>query len=298
MRGPPRCRICYHGAVGLFETGAAAGTGKPPLHRVTPLRDDPAAAWLSRNEKLRIDALAWLVWAAFFVTMFVLWLVGRIVLFLFVTPWYSGRASAVIVIGLGIVIFPALRRTILRMKSGRIAELLRRGANDVAADDWEALAREPEGQVASVLGWVRPRMLLEKPVGGNPAIGLALPCQSTYPGVLEAMHDFELCDEEGRTILVEVAGARTFGVANTALDGRDVQMLLASLEVPTGVTASAWHVHALRDGDPVMVVGFKRTAVDPSEASLRQPGERLALASQPPCPLLIFTIDAERRPSS
>jgi hypothetical protein len=44
-----------------------------------------------------------------------------------------------------------------------------------------------------------------------------------------------------------------------------------------------------------MVVGFKRTVVDPSEASLRQAGERLALGSQAPCPLLVFTIDAERR---
>ena len=28
-----------------------------PLHRMTPLRDDPALAWLSLGEKMRIDAL-------------------------------------------------------------------------------------------------------------------------------------------------------------------------------------------------------------------------------------------------
>lgn len=284
--------------MGLFDGGASAGSVKPPLRRVTPLRDDPAAAWLRPDEQFRIDLLGWFVWTAFFVSMFLLWYIGCVLLYLFITPWYTGRTSAVIVVAIGVAVFPALRRWILRMKSGRIADLLRRGANDVAADDWEALAREPEGQVASVLGWVRGRTVLDKPVGGSPAIGLALPCQSTYPAVVEAMHDFEICDEAGRTILVEVAGARTFGAANTALDGRDIQMLLALLEVPTGVTASGWQVHALRDGDPVMVVGFKRTTVDPSEASLRQAGERLALASQPPCPLLIFTIDAERRPSS
>lgn len=284
--------------MGLFETGGSAGGAKPPLHRVTPLRDDPAAAWLDRGEKLRIDMLGWFVWAAFFLSMFVLWFTGRVLLFLYVTPIYTGRTSAVIVVALGAALFPAVRRSVLRMKSGRTADLLRRGANDVAADDWDALAREPEGQVASVLGWVRARLHLEKTVGGDLAVGLALPCQSTYPGVLEAMHDFDLCDDAGRTILVEVAGARTFGAPNTSLDGREVQMLLASLEVPTGVTASGWQVHALRDGDPVMIVGFKRTALDPAGASLRQPGERLALASQPPCPLLIFTIDAERRPSS
>ncbi len=283
--------------MGLFETGASAGGAKPPLHRVTPLRDDPAVAWLDRGEKLRIDALGWFVWTAFFVSMSLLWFVGRVLLFVFVTPIYTGRMSAVIVIALGASLFPAVRRSILRMKSGRTADLLRRGANDIAADDWEALAREPEGQVASVLGWVRGRLHLDNPIGGEQAVGLALPCQSTYPGVLEAMHDFEIYDEAGRTILVEVSGARTFGVPNTSLDGREVQLLLATLEVPTGVTASVWRAHALRDGNPVMIVGFKRTALDSSGASLRQAGERLALASQPPCPLLIFTIDAERRPS-
>jgi len=61
------------------------------------------------------------------------------------------------------------------------------------------------------------------------------------------------------------------------------------------VTASSFQVHALRDGDPVMVVGFKKTVVDPEGASMRGEGERLALGSSAPCPLLVFTIAAERR---
>jgi hypothetical protein len=278
--------------VGLFETGAA----KAPLHRLTPLRDDPAAGWLSRGEKLRIDAAGWFVWVAFLVSMFLLRFIVRILLFMFVTRLFTGRISVMVVGALSAALIPGVRRSILRMKTARIADLLRRGANDVAADDWDALAREPEGQVASVLGWVRGRLHVDKPPGGAPTVGVAVPCQSTFPGVLESMHDFELCDEEGRAILIQVADARTFGTPNVSLDGRQVQMLLASLEVPTGVNASGWQVHALRDGDPVMVVGFKRMFVDPDAASLREPGERLALASQPPCPLLIFSIDAARRP--
>lgn len=264
---------------------------------MTPLRDEPAVAWLSRAEKLRIDVLGWFVWAAFVASMFVLRFIVRVLLFLFVTRIFTGRVSALTVGALSAALMPAVRRSILRMKSARTADLLRRGANDVAADDWEALAREPEGQVASVLGWVRGRTHLTSPVGGAPAVGVAVACQSKFPGVFESMNDFELCDEEGRTILIEMADGRTFGTPNVSLDGREMQMLLAGLEVPTGATASGWQVHALRDGDPVMVVGFKRTVVDPGEASLRQPGERLALASQSPCPLLVFSIDAERRPS-
>jgi hypothetical protein len=259
------------------------------------LRDEPAAGWLSRNEKLRIDALGWFVWAAFIGSMLVLRFIARALLFVFVTRIFTGRISTLLVGALSAALAPAVRRSILRMKSARTADLLRRGANDVAADDWDALAREPEGQVASVLGWVRARTYLAPAVSGEPAIGVAIPCQSTFPGVLEAVNDFELCDEEGRTILIQAADGRTFGAANASLDGREMQMLLASLEAPVGVTASAWRVHVLRDGDPVMVVGFKRTVVDSDEASLRQPGERLALASQSSCPLLIFSIDAERR---
>lgn len=278
--------------MGLFETGAA----KAPLHRLTPLRDDPAAGWLSRGEKLRIDALGWFVWVAFVVSMFLLRFIVRVLLVVFVTPMFTGRVSVTVVGLLTAALVPGVRRSILRMKTARTADLLRRGAGDVAADDWDALAREPEGQVASVLGWVRGRLHFDEPLGGEPTVGVAVPCQSTFPGVLESLHDFELCDEEGRTILIQVGDARIFGAPNVSLDGREVQMLLASLDMPTGVNASGWQVHALHDGDPVMVVGFKRMFLDPDAASLREPGERLALGSQSPCPLLVFSIDAERRP--
>jgi hypothetical protein len=268
---------------------------KAALHRVTPLRDDPAIGWLRRDEKLRVDALGWFVWAAFVVSMFLLRFIVRVALYLFVSHIYTGRMSVVMVGALSAALVPGVRRSILRMKSARVGDLLRRGAADVAADDWEKLAREPEGQVASVLGWARARVRLGPPVGGEAALGVAIPCQSQFPGLLEVASDFELCDEEGRTILIQVADARTFGTPNVTLDGRDLQMLMGAFEVPTGVTASAWRVHALREGDPVMVVGFKRMVVDPASASMREPGERLALASQSPCPLLIFSIDAERR---
>jgi hypothetical protein len=276
----------------MFEAGAA----RAPLHRLTPLRDDPAVGWLSPAEKLRMTALAWFVWIAFVVAMFALRRIVRVLLFMFVSPFYTGRMSFVIVGALAATLVPGVRRSILRMKTARIADLLRRDAAHVAADDWAALAREPEGQVASVLGWVRGRGHINKPIAGEAAVGVAVSCQSNFPGVLEAMHDFELCDEEGRTILIQMSDARTFGTPNVTVDGRELQMLFGALEIPTGVTASSFKLHALRDGDPVMVVGFKRTVVDSEGASLRGEGERLALGSVAPCPLLLFTIEAERRP--
>jgi len=277
--------------VGLFEAGAA----KAQLHRLTPLRDDPAIAWLSPSERLRLDALGWSVWIAFVVAMMLFRDLLRLALLRFITPLYPGRISLGLTIMLVVAVAAGVRRSIIRMKSARLADRLRADAKNVAADDWAALGHEPEGQVASVLGWVRGRHHLDKPIAGEPAVGVAIPCQSTFPGLLESVHDFEVCDGEGRTILIQMADARTFGTPNALLDGRDLQMLFAALEVPTGVTASAYQVHALRDGDPVMVVGFKRTVVDPEGASMRGEGERLALCSSPPCPLLVFSIEAERR---
>ena len=54
----------------------------------------------------------------------------------------------------------------------------------------------------------------------------------------------------------------------------------------------------LRDGDPLLIVGFKRSMVDPNEHGLRQAPVRATVASSPPRPLLIFPIAAERRVSS
>ena len=53
--------------------------------------------------------------------------------------------------------------------------------------------------------------------------------------------------------------------------------------------------------DRCPVVDFEQTipvVIDPDQPSFRGPNARLSLASSPPCPLLIFTLAAERRPSS
>jgi len=61
--------------------------------------------------------------------------------------------------------------------------------------------------------------------------------------------------------------------------------------------ATGWDAFVLRDGDPVMAVGFKQTVLDPAQTSLRAPPARTALASIAPRPLLIFPLAAERRPT-
>ncbi len=277
----------------MFGTSGAAQV--PPLHRMAALRDDPARAWLSTGEAARIDFFGWLLWAAFVVVMYVVRWVARIIIFLYVTPFFSGRISWFVVGGLFVLMRPGIRRSILRVKSARIEKLLAREADAVAADDWTALAAEPDGKVVSVVGWVRGRLTLDKPLGGESAIGVALPCQDTFPGVFESLHDFELVDEEGRSIPIQVAEARLFGKPNVALDSHQLRHLCSDLGLPSGATPSGWQVYALREGDPILVVGTKRSFIDPMESSLRGPAPRAALGSAPPRPLLIFSIPAERR---
>jgi hypothetical protein len=269
-----------------------------PLHRMTPLRDDPALAWLSTSEKMRIDLLGWLLWAAFVVIAFVVRRLVGVAIFIYVTPFFSGRISIVVVGGLAAALAPGVRRSILRIKSERLENLLRGQADDVAADDWAALEGKPNDTLVSAVGWVRGRQYLAKPIGGEPAVGVGIPCQHRFPGVFESLHDFDLVDEEGRSILVQAWEARMFGTPNVALDSHELRHLYADLGVPSGATNSGWHIHSLRSGDPVMVVGYKQTVIDPSEPSFRGPKGRLALASAPPCPLMIFSLVAERRPTS
>jgi len=269
-----------------------------PQHRLTPLRDDPALAWLSAGEKLRINALGWFLWAAFVVVTFVVRQIVHVAVFTYVTPFFSGRVSIIIVGGLAAAMAPGVRRSILRVKNERMENLLREQADQVAADDWAALESKPNDTVVSAVGWVRGRQYLGKPIGGEPAVGVGIPCQHRFPGVFESLHDFDLVDEEGRSIFIQASEGRMFGTPNVPLDTHELRHLYADLGVPSGATNSGWHIHSLRSGDPVMVVGYKQTVVDPDQPSYRGPSARLSLASSPPCPLLIFTLAAERRPDS
>ena len=79
-------------------------------------------------------------------------------------------------------------------------------------------------------------------------------------------------------------------------DGKARRLLIASLDLPTGAVATGWDAFVLRDGDPVMAVGFKQTALDPTQATLRAAPARSSVASMMPRPLLIFPLAAERRP--
>jgi hypothetical protein len=265
-----------------------------PLHRMTPIRDEPAVAWLSPGEKTRVETMVFLYWVAFWIAAFVTWLfLWRSLAFFFL---YGLRFSIAIIVAIGVATFRAVRRTILRARSERIEQLLRHNAAEVAADDWTKLGAEPNDTVASVVGWVRGRQRFDKPIGGEPAVGVALPCQHHYPGIFESLHDFDLVDEQGQTIFIHAADGRLFGAMNVILDSHQLRHLYSDLAVPPGATPSGWHIHTLRDGDPVMVLGIKRTIVDPSESGLRGPPERLALASSAPRPLVVFSISAERRP--
>ena len=283
--------------MGMFGAFGSEQTARPRLHRLTPLRDDPAIGWLSPEERRRVGTLVFFLWAAFWVAVPPLWLllwlgIGSVMPFY--TP-YSLRLSFVAMVGLVVAVFRAVRRAILRTRSERIEQLLRRNAADLAVDDWTALADEPNDTIVSVVGWVRARQLLDEPIGGEPTVGVGLPCQDRFPGVFESLHDFDLVDEQGRSILIQTSEGRLFGTPNVPLDSHELRLLYASLGVLSGATPSGWHVHRLRNGDPVMVVGAKQSVIDPSASGLRGPTPRPSLASAPSRPLLVFSIPAERR---
>lgn len=269
-----------------------------PLHRVTPLRDDPAMAWLSGPLRFRVTLTGWFGWLGFATFLWIMWW-ALAVLMLGVIGFIDHRLAWLITLLSGLaLVWPALR-IIMRRQNAKLAVLVRQAtpAAAVAIDDFNDLEKQPDGTVVSVVGWIRARGLLPDKVANEPAIGLALACHQRYPGVLETLNDFDLIDEGGRRILVQVAGGRMFGASNVNLmDANARRLLVASLNLPIGAVATGWDAFVLRDGDPVMVVGFKQMARDPTQASLRSPPASPSVVSMPPKPLLVFPIEAERRP--
>ncbi len=273
-----------------------------PLQRMTPLLEDPAAAWLSSAGRMRVGLTGVLGWGAFVVSVVTVKLLFSILMVSFPILFLLPRRLVYVPLGaLILAVRPAVRRAILRQKSVRIAAWVRQTAPAEAQtiDDWTELASAPEDQLVSVVGWARARVRFPLPVAGEPCIGLALPCQQAYPGVLESLNDFDLVDEAGQSIPIQVAGGRMMGEANTDIGGgHEQRLLVASLDLPAGAAPAGWHAFVLRDGDPLLIIGFKKSVVDPTEPGLRQTPVRAALASNLPRPLLIFPIDAERRVSS
>jgi len=274
------------------------GDSRRPLHRLTPLRDDPAVAWLSKPQRFRVTLTGWFGWLGFAMFLTIMWW-ALVLLMLGVLRVVDFRVASITTILSGIALVWPARRIVMRRENAKLAQLVRdtAPAAAVAVDDFKDLDRQQDGTVVSVVGWIRARGQLPDRVGGEPCIGLAVACHQKYPGVLETLHDFDLLDEGGRTILVHVTGARMFGASNVNLtDAHERRLLIASLNLPVGAVAAGWDAFVLRDGDPVMIVGFKQTTLDPTQSSLRAPPATASVASLPPKPLLIFPIAAERRP--
>jgi len=266
-----------------------------PLHRLTPLHADTAAAWLTPQQRFAVTLTG-----GFYRVLFVVFLgascLAQITLLAHLRI-FDLRAPVVTTFMLAVTLWWPFRRLVLRRKAAKIAEMIRDSTRSlgVPVDDFAALAGQTDGTAVSLVGWIRARDKLAQPVCGDPCIGIALACYQKYPGVLETLNDFELVDEAGRTVPVQVAGARMLGDTNVTLtDGQERRLVIASLDLPVGAQTTSWDAFVLRDGDPIMVVGFKQTALDPTQATLRAPAARPALVSLAPKPLLIFPIPGKR----
>jgi hypothetical protein len=260
-----------------------------PLHRLTPLHDDPASGWLSPAAQRTIETLGWLAWSAYVLALFALF---ALVQGAFYGPLYflqSGIQYALI-LTIAVSTAPAMRQAVVRLKHRRLRRLVTEtvAAEALRIDDWGTLEGEPDGRVVSLVGRVRAGARLATPLGGEPCIGIALGCTQTYPGVLESGHDFALVDEHGRSIPIRVADGRLFGPPNARIFGdREGRLLVASLDLPAGATPTR-DAFVVRDGDPLRVVGVKTTFVDPTQPGMRQAPLRIAITSSGTRPLLVY----------
>jgi hypothetical protein len=273
------------------------------LHRLTRLDDDPAAGWLEPIDRAIIMVKGWAVWPLYL-------MLGRVVFFAFhhVIATASGaydlaQSNYLSIPGLltaatmAALIQPT-RRFIVRVRARAVAKMAREAAERAAPiDDLAALEAEPDDRVVSLVGWVRGTGYVDHPVGGQRAIGLALPCQDGLPFVMETLHNFELVDEAGNAALVITGAGRLLGPSNAQLSRASVddRQLLHSLNLPPTTVPTDWNALVVRDGDPVLVVGAKTTIQDLSQLQFDRAASRPAVASTRQRPLLVFPLDAERR---
>jgi hypothetical protein len=276
-----------------------------PLKRLTPLREDPAAEWLTAAGRFAVTVRGSTAWVAYGLFIVLEWLCARYVLgtllglgseMLMFIP--MPNVPVIVAAATAIALFVPTRRAVIALESSATGAKARATAlrQALAVDDLAALGAEPEGRVVSLVGWVRGHAYLQQPVDGQRAVGLTLRCQDTYPFVLEILQNFDLVGETGDEALVATRGGRLLGKTNVRLQrgGYDDKVLVSSLDLPMTAILTDWNAFVVRDGDPVMVVGTKTTIQDLAQARGRATA-RVAVASAPSRPLLVFPLPAERR---
>jgi hypothetical protein len=269
-----------------------------PLHRLTRLKEDPAALWLLPLDRVVVTLKGWAAWALYGAFLYgVRWAVEFMIETLLHTSGQSLPRIAAGVVGATFLI--PMRRTVIRLRADATAKMARQAAMDSAApvDDFTTLGAEADGRLVSLVGWVRGHGYLYNLVDGQRAVGLTLRCQDGIPFVMETIHNFDLLDENGNAALVVTADGRALGDTNVRLSraSSDDRNLVMSLDLPATAVPSDWNAFVVRDGDPVMVVGTKTTIQDLTELQYGRPADRTAVASTKTRPLLLFPLAAERR---
>ncbi len=278
-----------------------------PLHRLTRLKDEPAALWLSPIDRTIVMVKGWAAWALYGAFLYfvrtAVWTVAASYLdspaLMLMFGGVAARIPLIVSGVLGAALFIPMRRTVVRIRANTIAKMAKQVATDsaVAVDDLSALGDEPDGRVVSLVGWVRGHGYLEHLVDGRRTVGLSLRCQDGLPFVMETMHNFDLVDEGGHEALISTGEGRLLGESNVQLSraSNDDRRLVMSLDLPSSAVPTDWNVFAVRDGDPVMILGTKTTIQDLTQIQHNRPVNRAAVASTKKRPLLLFPLAAERR---
>jgi hypothetical protein len=269
------------------------------LNRVTPLRRDPAAIWLSSSGRFAVT-LSWVVvWFVFVPMLFAIAHFVDAALYVpgFDASNYGFTPGVLVALFTFVVLLAPVRALALSLRVGGTIKRVQEGAEQIARplDDLSALDAEGDGTIVSLVGWVRGHRYLLHRAGGEHAVGLALPCRGQH--LLETMHNFDLLDEAGGEALVVAAGARLLGRPNLQLSraAEEDRNLVHSLDMPAGVAPTSWNAYVLRDGDPVMVIGVKSIVQDTSQLERGRSPQRTAVTSDGARPLLVIPLAAERR---
>src|SRR5262245_19968065 len=92
-----------------------------PLHRLTPLRDDPLVAWLNGPQRLRVAMTRWARWGLFSLLWLFIWISCLILLPGLIVPTIAACSA-------GAALAWPWRRMTLRAQAERATDLIRSSA--------------------------------------------------------------------------------------------------------------------------------------------------------------------------
>ena len=193
-----------------------------PLHRLTPLHADPAAAWLTSNQRFAVTMTGAFYWLLYFIFLMVAFFVQAVLLARTII-FFNLRLPSVATAMLGVALFWPMRRLVLRRKAAKSAQLVRESAPSlgVAIDDLTSSNGSPTAPRCHWSAGSRRAPSSQSGSAASPASASRSPAIRSIRGCSRRSTTSSWSTRRDATVPIQVAGARMLGEPNVNLGERE-----------------------------------------------------------------------------